>query len=417
MISTKSNNFIFAISQEDWNGNVLDLDVSEEPCPSSPGFESCASSLSNEGREDYINRYDQAEDLEAPFFRDRSSSDSVTMGNKSGKKQKDGRADDEAIEIQGSTAGNKANKKLIFLTPGRSPQAVTVQPKPDTDSLGKNVIIDDKNSSHLSSTVHHINKSVTSETLYKDAQDFTEVEDPSSYKEVAHHHTWTVDENLLVPEEEGSDSINVPELPYENESCSLNGIVLEELENVETVPSSCEQKTIENEELSTESPPSPKQHLTPSLSLPKQDTVLVEPLDHTVVVKSLGSPNTEIAKEKPISSSPFHQEPECDASLTTPKQGQIVDESSNETFSVAAVPVSLDSFSETKLPSSGKELEYLALDVLSFNCCSATTTKHILRIYENKITKGRKSVSWKILFKNIKHFLHCEIVNLYCFFI
>ena len=269
---------------------------------------------------------------ESPFFRDRSSSDSVAvMGNKSGKKQKEGRMqDDDANE-----SGNKTiTKRLSFQTPLKSPPAVAVQPKPDTDSSStteQNNVIEDSLHLQLQS---HINKSVTSDTLYKDALEFTEVEDPSSYKEVAHHHTWTCDENLLLVASEGSDSINVPELPYEPESCSLNGIVLEELENVEPVPSHCEQESCE----------------TP-------------------------------------------QEP-VDASLTSPKQEPTESEKSLEPAAVTVLE-SPSLFTGPKLLLTSKGLDYLNLEVsqFSFSYCS-TAKQHILKIYDKNLVEGNKLVSY-----------------------
>lgn len=93
-----------------------------------------------------------------------------------------------------------------------------------------------------------IGKSLTSETLYADVDE--PEEDPSSYQDIAHHHTWTCDENLLIVSET-SDSINVPDLPLDSntETCSLREV--SEFENAGTVSlsSGFEQPTSDNIEL------------------------------------------------------------------------------------------------------------------------------------------------------------------------
>ena len=84
-----------------------------------------------------------------------------------------------------------------------------------------------------------IEKSATVETLYRDISEAEEGQQDlfssrsTSYQDVAHHHLFTCDEQLVLAanhqhsnNDDDSGSINAPDLPLDAESCSLKDIVL-----------------------------------------------------------------------------------------------------------------------------------------------------------------------------------------------
>jgi len=197
-------------------------------------FESCSSSIPED-------KSGNSELEDSPFFRNRSSSESAVMGNKSSSSQKaKGRL------ISNPRSGTETEKEL------KSPfQNELPNNNSSSSTLSDDRIRDQQEQLNISlqplSKVV-IGKSVTSETLYADVDE--PEEDPSSYQDVAHHHTWTCDENLLIISET-SDSINVPDLPLDSntETCSLREV--SEFENAGTVSlsSGFEQPTSDNIEL------------------------------------------------------------------------------------------------------------------------------------------------------------------------
>ncbi len=197
-------------------------------------FESCSSSIPED-------KSGNSELENSPFFRNRSSSDSAAMGNKSSSSQKaKGRV------ISNPRSGTETEK---------GPNNPPFQNELPNNSGSSSTLSDDRTRNQqernispqpLSKVV--IGKSLTSETLYADVDE--PEEDPSSYQDIAHHHTWTCDENLLIVSET-SDSINVPDLPLDSntETCSLREV--SEFENAGTVSlsSGFEQPTSDNIEL------------------------------------------------------------------------------------------------------------------------------------------------------------------------
>ena len=231
-------------------------------------FESCASSIP----EDQEQGRSAANELEeSPFFRNRSSSDSAVMGNNINNNN-----NHLYRFVILFVIGNKATKgkgRLVFNPrlgtetqqqheTNRSPPAIFSQNE-HSSSTQQQLVDDDtrdqeeqqQTSPILSKVV--IDKSHTSETLYADVDEPEEIEDPSSYKDIAHHHTWTCDENLLIVSET-SDSINVPDLPLDSngtETCSLKDVL--EFENAGTfsLSSGLEQPTSDNTELDADTSP------------------------------------------------------------------------------------------------------------------------------------------------------------------
>lgn len=144
------------------------------------------------------------EDL--PFFRDRSSSDSVAMGNRSS-----------------STVKAKFSNRI----PDPRPEGHTSPPAINTKHVQESGCTSGTNNSNGAVCLPPatIVSLTTSESFYVDP--VSEFEESSSYKEVAHHHTWTCDENAIKSE----ISDNCTDLPLDHlETCSLKGI--EELGNV-----------------------------------------------------------------------------------------------------------------------------------------------------------------------------------------
>lgn len=206
-------------------------------------FESCSSSL--------IRAEDQVEGEleESPFFRNRSSSDSAVMGNKSSATKAKGRL---ILSPRTETQNQVSN---------RSPPAVCELLNNSSLSSTPQLLANDKDTDQqifCQNSKTFIDKSVTSETLYADIDEPEEGEDPSSYKDIAHNHTWTCDENLLIVSET-SDSINVPDLPLDSntgtETCSLKEIL--DLENAETpsLSSGLEEQTSDNFEFDADTSP------------------------------------------------------------------------------------------------------------------------------------------------------------------
>lgn len=212
----------------DCNGNLLD--ISEQG--SSAGFLSCASSLHGD--------LDTDEVLEdSNFFRNRSSSDSITvMGNKN----------------SSSSSGSKAHaSKRLNPRPGTEtkthpPPAIVQQTKQEPPML---LVLNDSSSSTAvrdtatdetrfpSSHPLGIEKSNTVETIYRDISETEEVQQDlgssskSSYQDVAHHHLFTCDDQLVLAannnhhhHSDDSGSINAPELPLDADSCSLQDVLL-----------------------------------------------------------------------------------------------------------------------------------------------------------------------------------------------
>lgn len=211
-------------------------------------FESCTSSIRDDHAENELG--------ESPFFRNRSSSDSAAMGNK-------------------SSSATKAKGRLVFnprpgtetqqhQEPNHSPPAIVQSELPNSSPSSTRQQTTEEETgeeeqqiiSKLAKTV--IGKSTTCETLFADVDEPEEIEDPSSYKDVAHHHTWTCDDNLLIVSET-SDSINVPDLPLDSyaatEPCSLREIP--DIENAETpsLSSGFEQPTSANFEFDEDTSP------------------------------------------------------------------------------------------------------------------------------------------------------------------
>jgi hypothetical protein len=221
-------NFLLAFEQEDWNGNLVE-DVSDLG-----DFESCSSSIPED-------KSGNSELEDSPFFRNRSSSESAVMGNKSSSHKAKGRL------VLNPRCGTETEKEpnLPFQNelPNNSGSSSTLSDDRTRDQQEQKQNIYPQSLSKV-----FIGKSTTSETLYADVDE--PEEDPSSYQDVAHHHTWTCDENLLIVSET-SDSINVPDLPLDsnNETCSLREV--SEFENAGTVSlsSGFEQPTSDNIEL------------------------------------------------------------------------------------------------------------------------------------------------------------------------
>jgi hypothetical protein len=201
-------------------------------------FESCSSSIPED-------KSGNSELENSPFFRNRSSSDSAAMGNKSSSSQKaKGRLISNprvGTENGGTETEKGPNPPFQNELPNNSGSSSTLSDDRTRDQQEQNF-----SPQRLPKVV--IGKSLTSETLYADVDE--PEEDPSSYQDIAHHHTWTCDENLLIVSET-SDSINVPDLPLDSntETCSLREV--SEFENAGTVSlsSGFEQPTSDNIEL------------------------------------------------------------------------------------------------------------------------------------------------------------------------
>lgn len=231
--------------KEDWNGNLLE-EVSDLG-----DFESCTSSL----REDQVgNELD-----ESPFFRNRSSSDSAVMGNKNSASKPKGRLFNPRPGTENQHQEPNRSPPAVFqsdeLTNNRSLPSSSQQVQQQlADDEARDQQVQQQIGSPQPKVV--IDKSVTSETLYADVDEPEEIEDPSSYKDIAHHHTWTCDENLLIVSET-SDSINVPDLPLDSntEVCSLREIL--DLENADTpsLSSGLEEQTSDNFEFDADTSP------------------------------------------------------------------------------------------------------------------------------------------------------------------
>lgn len=134
------------------------------------------------------------------FFRGRSSSDSLAMGNK-------------------SSAIIKSRAR-----PAWNPRPETEQPAaqlPEATGCP---------SSPCQQQQPALEKSPTSETLFVDAGqliDEESSEERSSYKEVAHHHTWTCEDNLIFASEY-SDSVNAPDLPFDSNTTDVGSLTFDE---------------------------------------------------------------------------------------------------------------------------------------------------------------------------------------------
>ena len=222
--------------QEDWNGNLVD-DVSDLG-----DFESCTSSIPED-------KSGNSELEDSPFFRNRSSSESAVMGNKSSSHKAKGRL---VLNPRSGTETAKAsNPPFQNELPNNSGSSATLSDDGRYSRTRDQQNEQQQNNSPQLLSKVVIGKSTTSETLYADV-DETE-EDPSSYQDVAHHHTWTCDENVLIVSET-SDSIrdNIPDLPLDSntETCSLREV--SEFENAGTLSLSSdgfEQPTSDNIEL------------------------------------------------------------------------------------------------------------------------------------------------------------------------
>lgn len=179
-------------------------------------FESCSSSIPEDRADNELE--------DSPYFRNRSSSESAVMGNKSSITKAKGRL------ILNPRLGTENHE------PNRSPPAPNQNELPNNSGSSSTPQVQadtgDQQERHQNIPPHPvpeavIGKSRTSETLYADVDEPEEAEDPSSYQDVVHHQSWTCDENLLIVSET-SDSINVPDLPLDSntatETCSLRDI-------------------------------------------------------------------------------------------------------------------------------------------------------------------------------------------------
>lgn len=206
-------------------------------------FESCTSSIPSEDKA--VNELE-----ESPFFRNRSSSDSAVMGNKSSASK----AKVFGLKPRLQTETQQEPPAIIQNElPNNSGSSSTQQQLVDDDTSEQQE--QQQTSPKLSKAV--IDKSHTSETLYADVDEPEEIEDPSSYKDVAHHHTWTCDDNLLIASET-SDSINVPDLPLDSngtETCSLRDVLDFENAGTFSLSSGFEQPTSDNTELDADTSP------------------------------------------------------------------------------------------------------------------------------------------------------------------
>ena len=228
-------------------------------------FESCKSSLQG----------DQAENQqlleESPFFRNRSSSDSiVTMGNKSSSNKTKGRIFNPRPETE--TPKREPNQSPPAIIQNELVKAASTTSPPSSTSTQE--FVDDatkeetvQQQQDLPRFPITIDKSLTSETLFVDVTE--EVEDPSSYKDVAHNHTWTCDENVLIPSET-SDSINVPDLPLDSnagtEACSLREVTFSE-NAASSLSSGLEEQTSDIIDLDVDTSPYATELCTKSLEL------------------------------------------------------------------------------------------------------------------------------------------------------
>lgn len=201
-------------------------------------FESCSSSIPEDKAGNELE--------DSPFFRNRSSSESAVMGNKSSiNKAKvrlnlNPRLGTETQELHRVPQAIAPNELSNNSGPSSTPQVPA--DTGDQQEQQQSIIV-------RSSSKVVIEKSTTSETLYADVDEPEEAEDPSSYQDVVHHQTWTCEENLLIVSET-SDSINVPDLPLDSntgtETCSLREVY--DIENAGTLSlsSGFEQQTSDN---------------------------------------------------------------------------------------------------------------------------------------------------------------------------
>ena len=186
--------------QEDWNDNLVELN--DELATSNHSFKSCTSSLAKDQATTSTSTTLHCQLI--PFFRERSSSDSVAMGNKSSSSSggKASRTNNKFHQLNSRSLANGGSAPSIVPRPVsrtlvQTPEAVNNKPSETTVTDDALIGISDHSTNR---NIHQFAKSTTIDSIYVDANSDTidDVDDPSSYKDVrAHHlHSWKCDDNI-----------------------------------------------------------------------------------------------------------------------------------------------------------------------------------------------------------------------------
>ena len=195
--------FIFLI-QADWKGNLAEL--GGDLVTSTTTFQSCTSTLT---KDQLTSASGALHPHLIPFFRERSSSDSVTMGNKNSGTSKASRAHNKFHQLSSRSSANGGSAPSILPRSAsrilvQTPEAVNIKRSETTGSDHALIGISDHSTNR---NIHEITKSTTIDSIYVDANGefIDDIDDPSSYKDVrAHHlHSWKCNDNspLISPSE------------------------------------------------------------------------------------------------------------------------------------------------------------------------------------------------------------------------